>query len=132
MRTLDIDRSGRIWVYSPASHKTEHHGRERKIYLGPVAQTVLRPWLRAELAANLFSPAEATSERMAELRRSRKTPVQPSQQSRAKKRPTKQPGESYTVESYRRAIAYGVKKANVGRAEAYSGPQILDHPASYP
>ena len=34
MRTIDIDTSGAIWIYTPESHKTEHHGRERRIYLG--------------------------------------------------------------------------------------------------
>lgn len=101
----------------PERHKTEHHGRERRIYLGPTAQAILRPWLRAELRANLFSPAEAMAERRTKMRLRRKTRVQPSQRNRAKSRPTKQPGNAYTVESYRRAIAYGIKRANMERAE---------------
>ena len=111
MRTIDIDTSGRTWTYTPERHKTEHHGRERRIYLGPMAQSILRPWLRAELGAYLFSPAEAMAERRAEMRDRRKTRVQPSQQSRAKSRPEKQPGDAYTVESYRRAIAYACDRA---------------------
>ncbi len=63
MRTIDVDTSGRVWIYTPESHKTEHHGRERRIYLGPKAQEILRPWLRPELTAYLFSPAEAEAER---------------------------------------------------------------------
>jgi integrase len=59
MRTIDIDTSGRVWTYSPERHKTEHHGKVRRIYLGPTAQDILRPWLRTELKAYLFSPAEA-------------------------------------------------------------------------
>ncbi len=55
MRSCDLDTSGRVWAYTPESHKTEHHGRERRIYLGPMAQKVLRPWLRPELSAYLFS-----------------------------------------------------------------------------
>ncbi|MFO0957083.1 MAG: site-specific integrase [Isosphaeraceae bacterium] len=117
MRTGDIDVSGKVWTYVPSSHKTEHHGRERRIYLGPAAQAVLKPWLRAELGAYLFSPAEAMAERQAEKRRNRKTPVQPSQRNRAKKRPQKQPGAQYTTLSYNRAIAYAVKKVNAERAE---------------
>jgi integrase len=49
MRTIDVDTSGRVSVYTPETHKTEHHGRERRIYLGPSAQVILRPWLRPEL-----------------------------------------------------------------------------------
>jgi integrase len=117
MRSADIDTLGRVWTYTPERHKTEHHGRERKIYLGPTAQVILRPWLRTELSAYLFSPAEAMAERRAEMRERRKTRVQPSQQNRAKSQPEKQPGDVYTTESYRRAIAYGIKKANADRAE---------------
>jgi integrase len=113
MRTIDVDTSGRVWTYTPASHKTEHHGRTRVIYLGPQAQAILRPWLRPDLTAALFSPAEATAERMARLRERRKTPVQPSQRNREKTRPAKTPGGAYTVESYRRAIAYACRKADV-------------------
>ena len=36
-----------VWVYRPESHKTEHHGRERRIYLGPKAQAIITPFLRA-------------------------------------------------------------------------------------
>jgi len=111
MRTIDLDTSGKVWSYTPESHKTEHHGRRRLIHFGPRAQAVLRPWIRAELSACLFSPAEATAERVASKRARRKTHVQPSQRGRSKARPTKTPGDAYTVESYRRAIAYGCKRA---------------------
>jgi len=38
MRACDIDLSGETWGYRPASHKTEHHGKERIIFLGPQAR----------------------------------------------------------------------------------------------
>ncbi len=41
VRPMDIDRTGDIWVYRPASHKTEHHERSRVIFIGPKAQAVL-------------------------------------------------------------------------------------------
>jgi integrase len=113
MRACDIDTSGRIWVYTPESHKTEHHGKERRVYLGPQAQAILRPWLRPVITAYLFSPAEASVERKAELRRNRKTPVQPSQRDRSKLRPERSPGERYDTDSYRRAIARGCNLAGV-------------------
>ena len=112
MRTIDVDTSGRVWIYTPESHKTEHHGRKRRIYLGPAAQENLRPWLRPELTAYLFSPAEAEAERHAKQRDSRKTRVQPSQQNRRRRRPRKSPGERYDTDSYRKAIQYGVDRAN--------------------
>ncbi len=45
MRPADIDRSGDVWTYTPASHKTEHHGKQRRIYFGPKAQALLLPYL---------------------------------------------------------------------------------------
>lgn len=117
MRTCDIDTKGRVWCFVPESHKTEHHDRERRIYLGPKAIDVVRPWLRAETQAFLFSPAEAMAERRAEQRGNRKTPVQPSQRDRRRARPKKRPGERYDPASYRRAIDYGIKRAIEIRAE---------------
>jgi integrase len=133
MRTIDVDTSGRVWIYTPESHKTEHHGRERRIYLGPKAQEILRPWLRPELTASLFSPAEAEADRHAEQRENRKTRVQPSQRNRRRRKPRKAPGERYTVDSYRRAIEYGIKAANRGperdenRAIPHWHPHQLRH-----
>ena len=101
MRTCDLDTSGRLWVYTPESHKTEHHGRERRIYIGPRAQETLRLWLRSELQAYLFSPLEAETERRVEQRRKRKSPVQPSQELRQKARPKNGLGERYTPDSLR-------------------------------
>jgi integrase len=112
MRTIDVDTSGRVWSYTPESHKTEHHGRERKIYVGPAAQEILRPWLRPELTAYLFSPAESVAERRAKQRERRKSRVQPSQQNRRKRRPRKAPGAKYTTDSYRQAIDYAITTAN--------------------
>ena len=113
MRTLDIDTSGRVWVYRPESHKTEHHGRDRLIYLGPQAQTVIKPWLRTVHAEYLFSPSEATAERRKIQREKRRTRVQPSQADRSKRTPEKAPGERYDTDSYRRAITYGCHRAGV-------------------
>src|SRR5262249_6337646 len=59
VRTCDLDTTGRIWIYTPASHKTEHHGKERRIYLGPRAIAVVRPWLRTNIGEFLFQPQEA-------------------------------------------------------------------------
>jgi integrase len=128
IRTIDIDTSGRVWIYTSESHKTEHHDRERKIYIGPQAQTILEPWLRPELTAYLFSPREAEAERRAEQRRNRKTPVQPSQRDRRRHRPKKLPGEQYTSLTYCQAITRGIAKAN-REAERVGGDPILHwHP----
>ena len=59
MRAADLDTSGTIWIYVPQSHKTEHYGHMRRMYLGPRAQEFIRPFLKRDLSAYLFSPAEA-------------------------------------------------------------------------
>ncbi len=114
MRTCDLETIGKVWTYIPPEHKTEHHGRERRICLGPRAQSILHPWLRTNLMAHLFSPSEAMEEHHAALRQLRKTPMTPSQAARMRKRkPRKTPGTKYTTDSYRRAITYGCKRAAV-------------------
>jgi integrase len=112
LRGADIDRGGPIWVYTPSGHKTEHHARGRRIYIGPKAQEVLRPWLKADPAAFLFSPREAMEEHRAERRRGRKTPLTPSQRARPRKRsPLRAPGERHETRAYCHAIAAGCDKA---------------------
>src|SRR5262249_8649884 len=56
MTTGAIDRAGELWVYRPGRHKTDYLGRGRSIYLGPKAQEILRPLLKADPDAPLFSP----------------------------------------------------------------------------
>lgn len=129
IRTCDLDTSSRIWVYMPHEHKTEHHGRERRIYLGPQAQEILRPWLRPELTAYIFSPREAMDQKSAQRRRDRKTPLTPSQRDRKRKaKPKRAPRERYDTRSYYHAVLYGIRKANRA-AEESGGLQIpLWHP----
>lgn len=43
MRPCDIDRQAMPWLYIPHTHKTEHHGRQRRIWLGPKVRAVLAP-----------------------------------------------------------------------------------------
>jgi integrase len=38
MRGYDLDTSGKLWIYVPGRHKTEHHEKDRRIHLGPKAQ----------------------------------------------------------------------------------------------
>jgi integrase len=41
MRPADIDRSASEWTYTPMTHKTERHGRDRVIFLGQRAQAIV-------------------------------------------------------------------------------------------
>ncbi|MFW6062018.1 MAG: tyrosine-type recombinase/integrase, partial [Planctomycetota bacterium] len=106
MRPCDVERSEAIWTYRPAEHKTQHHGHDRVIFLGPKAQEVLMPFLLREAEAFCFSPAEAERERYAALaERSPNGGRRVGKNCRTK--PAHQPGPCYTVDSYRRAITRG-------------------------
>jgi integrase len=111
MRRMDDDASGPVWEYTPGGHKTEHHGKRRTVYLGPRAQEVLRPWLRDDPAAFLFSPAEAHAERLAAMRARRRTRVQPSQRDRSSAAASRRPGASYSAKSYHTVVARACDKA---------------------
>jgi integrase len=106
MRTRDIDTSGKVWVYRPRSHKTAHHGHKREIFLGPQAQEVLRPFLKPDLAAFVFSPADAEAERLAQRRAGRKTPVRYGNSigTNRKRRPKWKPRARYDKCTYAQAI----------------------------
>jgi integrase len=116
MRGCDIDMTGAVWLYRPVQHKTRHKGKERIIAIGPQAQAVIKPFLRLDTQAPLFSAREAMEELRAEKRRQRKTKVQPSQQTRRVRNPKRKPGESYTPSSYAHAIVKGIEAANMARA----------------
>ena len=116
LRTCDIDVTGKVWIYRPQAHKTEHHGKAREIYLGPRAQAILRPWLKPDLQAYLFSPAEARATHAEQRRQERKTPLWPShvrhQQQKRKATPKRPPKDHYSTVTYRQAIEYGLMRAN--------------------
>jgi integrase len=123
MRSGDIDTVGSVWIYRPRRHKTEHHDHEREIRLGPRAQRILRPLLKADLAAHIFAPAQAEAERHRRQREQRKTPLTPSQLARAERARRRQrrrpPQDHWSVASYRRAIARACDRADeLARAQA--------------
>jgi integrase len=112
MRACDIDMGGPVWLYRPHRHKTEHHGHQRVITLGPQAQAVVREWLTLDTQAYLFSPRRAEEERNAERRRARKTPMTPSQAKRKRKTSCKRPRrDHYDETSYRNAVYRACDKA---------------------
>jgi len=103
-----------VWVFYPENHKTQHQGRERRIYIGPEGQALLKPYLDRDPDAYCFSPADSEAERNAERRRNRSTPMTPSQAARKPKaRRGSPPKDCYTKDSYRRAVARACRKAGV-------------------
>lgn len=106
-----IDRSD--WSYRPSRHKTQHRGKKRVVFLGPKAREILLPYLDRPADKFLFSPVEATEQRLEVMRSNRKTKVQPSQVDRSKADPQKKPGEKYTAASYGKAIRKACNKAGI-------------------
>jgi integrase len=105
MRGEDIDRSDpTCWLYTPERHKSEHHGRQRLIFLGPRVQALLRPFLDVAGDGYLFSPKRAEEQRRAEMWAKQTRPGEPWEQSRLRARLKRAPGDVYDGGSYRKAI----------------------------
>jgi integrase len=117
VRPCDVDRSGDVWVYRPESHKTEHHGRERLIFIGPKAQAILRPYLLRESETYCFSPAESERKRRTERSAARRVPLKYGNRpgTNRKAKPRRTPRDRYDSNSYRRAIHRACDKAGVER-----------------
>ena len=117
MRTCDIDMSGKVWVYTPHEHKNAWRGHERKIYLGPRAQAVVKPWLRTDLRALLFQPQEAEVWHRERRNKSRKTPLSCGNRIGsnrvAGRKAKRRPGERYDVKAYCYAIRRACERAKV-------------------
>ncbi|MCR9245157.1 MAG: site-specific integrase [bacterium] len=132
LRTADVDQTGDVWIYKPSSHKTEAHGVERAIPIGPAGQRVLAPLLRPDAPdAFVFSPGRAEEERHAEQRRQamarygdRGRPNRSRDEERRQK-PMVTLSERYDSSSYRKAIAHACRAAGV---EPF-GPNRLRHTA---
>jgi integrase len=102
MRTSCIDCSGSVWEYWPDEYKTEHiqedgsSHRRRVIFLGPRAQSILKPFLASQGGGYLFCPSVPGQT----LRSSNNAGV-----SKA--------ANHYSVASYRQAIQRACRRAGV-------------------
>lgn len=123
LRPQDVDRSGDVWCYRPETHKTAHHGDERRIYLGPKAQALLAPYLDRAPETYCFSPAETQAQRRAAKHAARKTPLTYGNRpgTNRRKKPQRTPGERYDTSSYRRAIERACQQAGI---ESWSPNQL--------
>lgn len=128
LRPCDLDRSKEIWTYRPESHKTEHHGRERIILVGPKAQEILLRYLARDAQTYCFRPCDSEAKRRSAMHEARKTPLRFGNRpgSNRRKHPKRQAGECYTTDSYRRAIARVCEKHGIPRWS----PNRLRHTAA--
>jgi integrase len=116
IRPGDINRSGDVWEYIPASHKTEHRGRPRVIFIGSKGQAILLPYLLRAADAYCFSPREAENKRRTALHKARKVPLSCGNRpgTNCKPNPRRTAGEKYDRNSYARAVRRAAKSAGVG------------------
>jgi integrase len=114
MRGCDLRMEGEVWTYRPHSHKNAWRGHERVIHLGVNAQEAIRPFLKTDLQAYLFSPREAREEYQALRAAGRKTKRTPSELRRKRKpNPRRAPREHYDVNTFQQSVRKACRKAGV-------------------
>lgn len=115
MRMGDVERTGEIWTYRPAIHKTRRFGHERMIYIGKRGQAVLQPFtVKKDPFAPVFCPADSMAEMRQRRSEYRKTSLSCGNivGSNRRRHPKRQPGDLFSVDSYRRAIARATDAAD--------------------
>lgn len=120
MRARDIDMTGTLWEYKPSRHKTQHWGADRIVHLGPRAQEVVKPFLRADLDRYLFDPRDAEETRRQAAENARTTPRSCGNRrgTNRVRKAKRAPGDRYTPASYGRAIKRAIERANADRTKA--------------
>ena len=114
LRPCDIQRrDDGVWLYRPHRHKTQHCGKDRVVPIVGDIRITIGSFLDRDADSFCFSPREAMAWFRQQQRKNRKSKVQPSQVSRAKANPKRQPGLQYSPESYYRAVRTAAKKAKV-------------------
>lgn len=112
MRPREVDRTGDVWVYRPARHKTQDKGFAREVPIGLRAQAILAPWLERDPGAFVFSPAEAVAIRNRTARQNRRSKMTPSQAARIPKaRPKRTPRDRYDKRTYHTAVERACDRA---------------------
>jgi len=97
MRPIDIDTTSPVWEFRPRRYKTEHYNednlpeRERVVFLGPRAQTIIKPLLPLKVESYVFSPSRSEQERRQRRRDARTTPAWPSHLRRQEERRSRNP-----------------------------------------
>lgn len=124
LRPGDVDRSGKVWLYQPRTHKTEHHNRQRVVYIGPEGQGILRPYLLRGDDEYCFSPADSERRRRREQHANRKTALSCGNRpgTNRKATPRRKAGRHYTKDSLNRAIGRAVDTANEDRKKQQLEP----------
>lgn len=125
IRPADVDRSGPVWLYRPAQHKTRWRELNRVVPIGPRGQAILTPFLNSRPPdAFAFSPREAVRGLWQEQRARRRSKVYACQVKDWDAQLAAF-GESYTVGQLDLAIGRAIEKENQ-RRERWAGQGNYD------
>jgi integrase len=113
MRGCDLAPGEGVWMYRPASHKTEWRGKSREIAIGPKAIEIVREFEKADADAYLFDPREAVAEHHSRRSAERKSRPTPSERSKRAEKPGSGHRRRYSRASYRNAILRACERAGV-------------------
>lgn len=112
MRPMDLDVTGKVWLYRPESHKNAKRGHDRVIYLGPTAQEAIAPLLTGRaLDTYIFDPRESVRER-AQANAKRGGNRREDQKPDARKT-ARRIRDHYTTNNYQRAIKRACEAAGI-------------------
>jgi integrase len=128
LRVGDIDRTGKVWKAALSDHKTAHHGKQRALFFGPVAQAALAPLLLGREADEyVFSPREAVKQVRARRAAERTTPLSCGNRpgTNRKRRPSTGPGAHYTPNTYGHAIKRAITRYNAWAEQ--NGEEPIEH-----
>jgi hypothetical protein len=104
LRPCDLDRSGDVWLYNPARHKTEYLDHDKTVAVGPRAQEVLLKYLARAADDYCFQPRDSEKKRLAQRKADRKTPLSCGNRPGTNCNGIFKAGNTYSVRSYRQAI----------------------------
>ena len=126
IRTIDLDMTNDVWIYTPQSDKSRHRRKNNQrleIAIGPKSQAVIGPWLRRDLQANFFQPIEAVADQRARMIAERLERNGVGSHKPKARRPRRKPGDKYDTATYRRAITRACETAAIDTWQADNGPQ---------
>lgn len=116
MRPIEIDRSGPVWIFTPANHKSAHLEIDRHIFIGEEGQQILERHLSRSLAvaAPIFTQGMIADDTKRRYRAIATTPRRHEVSAEGDPR-IKYPERAWTVEKYRDAVNRACARAGVER-----------------
>lgn len=132
VRPIDVDTTGPTWWYTPEEHKNAWRGDARRVPLVKAAQEAVAPFLRRELAAPCFQPAEAAAWYAERRRAERTTPDSCGNRPGSRARGGRRDGDRYRADTYRQAVEHACRRAFPAPPEHTTRAAILAWRRAHP